>query len=82
VGFVIEKDGCVSNVLVHETSGSAEFAKASQIAVKKSKYKPASEDAKSIQQCINSVQLDFKIGKNKGEKDVRRKLLSSYNVIT
>lgn len=45
-------------MLVNEASGSAEFAKASRIAVEKWKYKPAFENGKPVQQCVNSVQMD------------------------
>ncbi len=78
--FIIEKDGSVSNILVSETSGSSEFAKASKKAIAKWKYKPAFENGEPIQQCINSVQLDFRMSRKGegGEKGVRRKFLSKY----
>jgi len=78
VSFVIEKDGSVSNVLVNETSGSTEFAKASRIAVAKWKYKPAFDNGKPVQQCVNSVQMDFRMNRDDGEKGVRSKFLSKY----
>lgn len=78
VSFVIEKDGSVSNVLVNETSGSAEFANASKRAVSKWKYKPAFENGKPVQQCVNSVQMDFRMNRDGGEKGVSYKFLSKY----
>lgn len=46
LSLVIDKEDNVSDVLVNETSGSIDFAKASIKAVKKWKYKPAYENGK------------------------------------
>lgn len=77
LSFVIDKEGNVSDVLVNETSGSIDFAKEAVRAVKKWKYKPAYENGKPIQQCVNSVQMDFKMNKN-GTTGATRKFISKY----
>jgi TonB family protein len=77
LSFVIEKDGSVSNVLVTETSGSRDFAQAAKSAISKWQYQPAFENGEPIQQCVNSVQMDFTMN-NGGEKGVSRKFRSKY----
>lgn len=77
LSFVIEKDGSVSNVLVNESSGSKDFEKEAKKAALKWQYKPAIENGQPIQQCANSVQLDFRMNNN-GEEKVTRKFLRTY----
>ena len=77
LSFVIETDGSVSNVLVTETSGSRDFAKAAKSAISKWQYQPAFENGEPIQQCVNSVQMDFSM-KGGGEKGVSRRFLIKY----
>lgn len=78
--FIIEKDGSVSNILVNETSGSSEFAKVSKKAIAQWKYKPAFENGEPIQQCVNSVKINFRMSSKGegGEKGVRRTFLLKY----
>jgi len=59
--FIIEKYGSVSNVITKETSGSKDITLAAKKAVLKWQYQPAMENGKPIQQCVNSVQLDFRM---------------------
>jgi len=75
--FIIEKDGSVSNIVVNETSGSSDITKAGLNAIKQWQYEPAMKDGKPVQQCNNTVQLDFKIV-GKGEKGVTKKFRSRY----
>jgi len=77
LSFVISKEGDVSNVLVTETSGSADFAKSAKKAVLQWKYQPAFENGKPIEQCVNSVQMNFKMGTD-GAKGVTRKFKRKY----
>jgi len=72
--FVIEKDGSVSNIIV-EDSSSEGFEKEAIKAMKRWQYTPAYENGQPIQQCQNSVQLDFRIG---GAKGVNRKFYKKY----
>ena len=66
LSFVINEDGKVEDVIVKESSGSKDITKASIKSVKKWRYKPAMENGKAIQQCVNTVQLDFRMGKPGG----------------
>lgn len=76
--FIIEKDGSVSNVITKETSGSKDITLAAKNAVAKWQYEPAMENGEPIQQCVNSVQIDFRMHKN-GETKVTRRFNSLYN---
>ena len=62
--FIIEKDGSVSNIISTENSGSKDITLAAKKALMKWQYEPAMENGKPIQQCVNSVQMDFRMGKN------------------
>lgn len=64
LSFVIDKDGSVSNVIVKESSGSKDITRASVSAVKNWKYKPAMENGKPVQQCVNTVQMEFRMSNN------------------
>lgn len=77
LSYIIEKDGSVSNVLVTETSGSKDFAKAAEYAISKWQFKPAFENGEPIQQCVNSVQMSFKMRKG-GAKGVTRRFNTKY----
>jgi len=79
LSFVIDKEGNVDNILVTETSGSQDITKAAVKAAKQWKYKPAMENGKPVQQCVNSVQMDFRMSKNgNGTTGVTRKFRSKY----
>ena len=80
LSFVIDKHGDVSNVLVKDTSGSNDFAKEAIKAAKKWRYKPAFENGKAIQQCVNTVRMDFKMGKSssEGTVGVSRRFITKY----
>ncbi|KGJ92259.1 energy transducer TonB [Colwellia psychrerythraea] len=82
LSFVIDEKGEVSNVLVKESSGSADFDKASLKAVSQWKYQPAFENGKPIQQCINDIQMNFKMGNKNGVKGVTRRFHRKYNIAT
>jgi len=62
LSFVINEQGRVRDVLLLESSGSADLDRESIRAVKKWKYSPAIENGKPVEQCMNSVQMDFKMG--------------------
>lgn len=61
LSFVIEKDGSVSNPIIIDSSGSRGFEKSALKSVKKWQYTPATENGEPIQQCDNTVQLDFQM---------------------
>jgi TonB family protein len=77
LSFVIDEQGDVSNVLVIETSGSKDITRAAIKAAERWKYKPAMENGKPIQQCVNSVQMDFRMNKN-GTTGASRRFISKY----
>ena len=77
LSFVIDEEGNVNNILVTETSGSKDITKAAIKAAKKWKYKPAMENGKPVQQCVNSVQMDFRMHKN-GTTGATRRFISKY----
>lgn len=59
LSYVVEKDGSVSNIIVEDVVGYKGFGKSAVKAMANWKYKPAFENGKAIQQCQNSVQMDF-----------------------
>lgn len=77
MSFIIEKDGSVTNPIVIESSGSRDFDQKSLSAIKQWKYSPAIENGQPIQQCINTVQLDFKMSDG-GAKGVTRRFRTRY----
>lgn len=77
MSFIVEPDGSTSNVLVEDSSGSKYFEKASKRALQKWTYQPAIENGKPIQQCKNTVQLDFKMTSD--NESISRKFYSLYN---
>lgn len=80
LGFVIDEKGNVSDALVKESSGSKDFDKAALKAVTKWKYQPAFENGKPIQQCVNTVQMNFRMGKNDGIQGVSRSFKRKYDL--
>lgn len=74
--FVIEKNGSVSNIVQIDSSGSKDISKAGLKALKKWQYQPAMENGQPIQQCVNTVQLDFTMDKTKG--GVRKRFSRKY----
>ncbi len=78
MSFVVEPDGSTSNILVEQSSGSKHFEKAAKKALRKWTYQPATENGEAIQQCKNTVQLDFIMNNSKGNA-VSRKFYRLYN---
>ncbi len=78
LSFVINKDGSVSNVIVKETSGSKDIAKASVNAVKQWQFKPAMENGKPVQQCVNTVEMNFRM-KDYGTTAVSKRFKRKYH---
>ena len=77
MSFIVEPDGSTSNVLVEDSSGSKHFEKASKKALQKWTFEPATENGEPIQQCKNTVQLDFKMSGD--NESISRKFYSLYN---
>lgn len=62
MSFVVDEEGKVKDVMVLDNSGPKSFIKEARKAVKKWQYSPASVNGESIEQCENTVQLDFAMG--------------------
>lgn len=76
VSYVVEPDGSTSNMLIESSSGSKGFEKEARKAIKKWKFQPAFENGKAIQQCKNTVQLDYKM--HREQDGVSKKFLRLY----
>ena len=74
--FIVEKDGTVSNIIEIASSGSTDFSKAAEKALKSWRYQPAMENGEPVQQCLNTVQMDFRI--SNGSDGVRRRFSKTY----
>lgn len=81
VSFIVEKDGSVSSAIVEDSSGSKEFNKASLRAIKKWRYQPAVEDGEPVQQCNQSVRLDYSLG-GEEQRGASRRFVASYKEIS
>ncbi|OUS30034.1 hypothetical protein A9Q98_05415 [Thalassotalea sp. 42_200_T64] len=81
LSFVVEKDGSVSSPIIENSSGSRSFEKAAKRAVKQWKYEPAVENGEPIQQCLTTVQLDFRLSKG-GVDSVSSRFNSIYQDVT
>jgi TonB family protein len=62
LSFVVDENGAVVDPVIEDSSGIRGFEKASLRAIKQWQYSPAIRNGEKIEQCRNSVQLDFKLG--------------------
>jgi TonB family protein len=76
--FVINEEGSVEDIILKDSSGSKDITKAAKKAIKKWHYKPAMENGKAIQQCVNTVKLDFRMH-GSSTKGVSRKFKKKYD---
>lgn len=77
LSFIIEPDGTTSSPIIESSSGSKNFEKEALRAVKKWKFEPATENGEKVQQCNNSVQMDFKMNRDKAGVSKKFKRLYS-----
>lgn len=63
LSFVIDEEGKVKDVIPLDHGGSKSFVKSAIRAVKQWQYSPAIVDGKPVEQCSNSVQLDFALAR-------------------
>ncbi|WP_448211942.1 energy transducer TonB [Colwellia sp. MEBiC06753] len=80
LSFIVEPDGATSNIIVEDSSGRKGFEKEAVKAVKQWQYQPALDNGQPIQQCENSVQLDFKM--HRKSKGVTRRFYQVYQELT
>lgn len=78
MSFVIDKDGRVVDPIVEDSSGFKEFEKQALKAVKKWRYQPAIKNGKPIEQCQNTVQMDFRLDAANDTRGVRRRFKRLY----
>lgn len=79
LSFVVKEDGSVELPIIEDSSGIKSFEKAAKNAVKAWRFDPATRDGKTIEQCQNSVQLNFKM--NKATKAASRRFVKQYRKI-
>ena len=77
MSYIVEPNGSTSNILIEDSSGSRGFEKEARRALKKWTFLPASENGEAIQQCKNTVQLDFRMMRE--NKSVTKKFYRLYN---
>lgn len=73
LSFVIKENGRVGDVVINEVVGDRSFGQSAKQAIKKWKYSPAMENGKPIQQCVNTIQMDFKMVGNGVSKGFQKK---------
>ncbi|NQZ06606.1 MAG: energy transducer TonB [Algicola sp.] len=82
LSYVIEPDGSVSNAFVVDSSGLRSFERSTLKAIKKWKFSPAlDKNGNAIQQCVNSIQMDYSIGRDGKPPGATRKFRSKYKDI-
>jgi len=79
LSYVVKEDGSVDLPIIEDSSGLKSFEKAAKRAVKLWKFDPATRNGETIEQCQNSVQLDFKM--NKTTHGASRQFVRQYRKI-
>jgi TonB family protein len=76
LSFVVDANGAVVDPVIEDSSGIRGFEKASLRAIKQWQYSPAIRNGEKIEQCRNSVQMDFKL--DRGSKGGRKRFVREY----
>jgi TonB family protein len=76
LSFVVDENGAVVDPVIEDSSGIRDFEKASLRAIRQWQYSPAIRNGKKIEQCHNSVQMNFKL--DKGTKGGRKRFVREY----
>jgi len=76
LSFVVDANGAVVDPVIEDSSGIRDFEKASLRAIRQWQYSPAIRNGKKIEQCRNSVQMNFKL--DKGTKGGRKRFVREY----
>jgi TonB family protein len=79
LSYVVKEDGSVDLPIIEDSSGIKSFEKAAKRAVKAWTFDPATRNGKTIEQCKNSVQLDFKMKKT--TKGASRRFVKHYRKV-
>ena len=77
LSFVVDENGAVVDPVIEDSSGIRGFEKASLRAIRQWQYSPAIRNGEKIEQCRNSVQMDFIL--DRGSKGGRRQFVKEYN---
>jgi TonB family protein len=82
LSYVIEPDGSVSNAFVTDSSGLKSFERSAMTAVNQWKFNPAiDENGVAIQQCVNSIQLDYTMERDGKPPGVTSRFRSKYKKV-
>jgi TonB family protein len=76
LSFVVDENGAVVDPVIEDSSGIRGFERASLRAIKQWQYSPAIRNGENIEQCRNSVQMDFIL--DKGTKGGRIRFVREY----
>jgi TonB family protein len=76
ISFVVDEKGAVVDPVIEDSSGISSFEKASLRAIKQWQYSPAIRNGENIEQCRNSVQLDFRL--DKAKNGGRKRFVRAY----
>lgn len=79
VSFVIDKEGGVRSPIIEQSSNPKVFDKATLKAINSWKFEPTTVNGEAIEQCKNSVRMDFTLAKD--AQGARRKFVSVYKKI-
>lgn len=66
LSYVIDTDGNVKDVVALENGGDKAFIKAAMNAVKQWKFEPATANGEAVEQCDNTIQMDFILSNGAG----------------
>jgi TonB family protein len=80
LSYVIEPDGSVSNAFVVDSSGLKSFEHSAIKSITQWQFEPAKENGKPIQQCVNSIQLDYTMPAS-DKPNVRRRFANKYKKV-
>ena len=76
LSFVVDENGAVVDPVIEDSSGIRGFEKASLRAIRQWQYSPAIRNGEKIEQCRNSVQMDFIL--DRGPKGGRKQFVKEY----
>ncbi len=79
LSYIVKEDGSVDLPIIEDSSGIKSFEKAAKKAVKAWRFDPATRNGQTIEQCKNSVQLNFKM--NKTTKGASRRFVKQYRKV-
>lgn len=79
--FIIEKDGSVSSPILEDSSGNRDIERSAKRAIKSWTYQPATLNGEPVQQCNQSVRLDFSLDRDGEKPGATRRFIRAYKSI-